>query len=74
MPATQKQPLEPLGISVADVSAMTGESVWTVKMKLRRGIYKAKKSGRRTIVDYQSVKHAWETLPAAQFLAPRQRA
>jgi hypothetical protein len=65
---------EPLGLSIADVAAMTGESVWTVKQKLRLGIYKAKKSGRRTIIVYESVKAAWADLPEAKFLPPTRRA
>jgi hypothetical protein len=65
---------EPLGLSIADVAAMTGESVWTVKQKLRLGIYKAKKSGRRTIIVYESVKTAWADLPEAKFLPPTRRA
>jgi hypothetical protein len=74
MSAPPNQTVEPLGISIADVSAMTGESVWTVKMKLRSGVYRAKKSGRRTIIIYQSVKEAWASLPEATFLAPPRRA
>jgi hypothetical protein len=74
MSAPQNQALEPFGLSIDDVSAMTGESVWTVKMKLRSGVYRAKKSGRRTIIIYQSVKEAWASLPEAKFLAPRRRA
>jgi hypothetical protein len=73
MSAPQNQPVEPLGVSIADVAAMTGESQWTVKQKLRSGIYRAKKSGRRTIIVFESVKQAWANLPEAKFLAPRQR-
>lgn len=64
---------EPLGLSIADVAAMTSELQWTVKQKLRSGVYRAKKSGRRTIIIYQSVKEAWANLPEAEFLAPRRR-
>jgi hypothetical protein len=71
--AAAGQLAEPLGLSIADVAAMTGESAWTVKQKLRLGIYKAKKSGRRTIIIYQSVKEGWESLPEAKFLPPTRR-
>ena len=64
---------EPLGVSIADAAKMTGESTWTVKMKLRQGIYRAKKSGRRTIIIFESVKAHWATLPDAKFLAPPER-
>jgi hypothetical protein len=64
---------EPFGLSVKDTAEATGESVWTVKQKLRAGTYKAKKSGRRTIVDYSSVKEAWQSLPDATFKPPTKR-
>jgi hypothetical protein len=65
---------EPLGLSINDVAKMTGESSWTVKHKLRLGIYKAKKSGRRTIIVYSSVKQHFANLPEAKFLPPTRRA
>jgi hypothetical protein len=49
------------------------ESVWTTKDKLRRGIYRAKKSGRRTLIEFASVKAAAEALPTATFAPPRRR-
>jgi hypothetical protein len=58
---------DPFGLSIADTAAMTAESVWTVKEKLRTGEYTAKKSGRRTIVVFQSVKDHWARLPDATF-------
>ena len=65
--------IEPFGLSIAKVAEITGESPWQVKQKLRNGTYKAKKSGRRTIVIYQTVKAAWENLPDATFKAPTPR-
>jgi hypothetical protein len=59
--------LKPFGLSIAKVAEITGESTWQVKQKLRDGTYKAKKSGRRTIVIYETVEAAWNSLPAAAF-------
>lgn len=59
--------IEPLGLSIKKTAEITGESTWQVKEKLRNGTYKAKKSGRRTIVIYQTVKAAWDSLPDAVF-------
>jgi hypothetical protein len=62
--------IEPLGVSIADASVLTSECEWRVKEKLRLGIYRAKKSGRRTIIDFQSIKEHWAALPEAKFLPP----
>lgn len=62
---------EPLALSIDDTAATTGESSWTVKQRLRRGDYKAKKAGRRTLVVYQSIKDFWERLPEATFMPPK---
>ena len=51
--------LESLGLSIKKTAEITAESPWQVKEKLRNGSYKAKKSGRRTIVIYQTVKAAF---------------
>jgi hypothetical protein len=65
--------MEKLGGSIREVSEATGESTWKVKDKLRRGVYRASKSGRRTIVEWQSVTEAWAGLPIAKFAPPRPR-
>jgi hypothetical protein len=57
------QSIKPLGISIKKTAEITSESEWQVKERLRRGEYKAKKSGRRTIVIYQSVEDRWNSLP-----------
>jgi hypothetical protein len=59
--------LKPFGLSIKKVAEITGESPWQVKEKLRRGIYRAKKSGRRTVVTFESVEAAWNALPDAKF-------
>jgi hypothetical protein len=61
------QGLKPLGLSIKETAAMTSESEWQVKEHLRRGEYRAKKSGRRTIIIYQSVEDHWNSLPDATF-------
>jgi hypothetical protein len=65
--------IEPLGLSIRQTAEITGESEWTVKQKLRNGTYKAKKSGRRTIIVYQSVVAHWNSLPDAKFCKPLRR-
>ena len=66
----ESQPIDPLTISIAETARITGESEWTVKNKLRLGTYQARKSGRRTLVVYASVKEANEALPEAKFAPP----
>lgn len=67
------QGLKPLGLSIKETAAVTGESQWQVKQKLRAGTYQAKKSGRRTIIIYASIEAAWDRLPNATFKAPVKR-
>jgi hypothetical protein len=64
---------EKLGASIREIAELTGESTWAVKDKLRKGTYRGRKSGRRTIVEFQSVREAWENLPIAKFAPPRPR-
>jgi hypothetical protein len=63
--------LEPAFLSVEAVAHFTGESAWTVKNKLRQGFYRARKSGRRTLVEMASVREHLATLPEAKFATPR---
>jgi excisionase family DNA binding protein len=65
--------IEPAFLSIAEAATYTAESQWTVKDKLRRGIYRAKKSGRRTLVDMASVKAHLADLPDAKFAKPSPR-
>ena len=62
-----------LGAEIAEVARRTGESPWMVKQKCRQGRYKAKKSGRRTIVIWSSVEEDFKNLPDAVFAPPRRR-
>jgi hypothetical protein len=65
--------IEKLAGSIKEIADATGESTWTVKDKLRRGVYRGRKSGRRTLVEFASVKEAWLSLPIAVFSPPRRR-
>jgi hypothetical protein len=62
--------LRPRLVSVTTTSAYTGESEWKVRDKLRRGIYRAKKSGRRTLIELASVDEDLDRLPDAKFGTP----
>jgi hypothetical protein len=61
---------EPEFLSISDAATYTAESEWTVKDKLRRGIYRAKKSGRRTLIIFSTVKDHLASLPDAKFAPP----
>lgn len=65
--------IEPVYVSIADAAKYTAESPWKVKDRLRRGIYTARKSGRRTLVEFSSVKAFAKTLPTATFAPPVDR-
>ena len=62
-----------LGWSIKKTAEKTSESEWKVKQKLRAGVYRAKKSGRRTIILPESVEANFRNLPDAQFAPPRQK-
>ena len=63
--------LKPRFVSIQDAAAYTSESTWVIKDLLRRGELKAKKAGRRTIVEFAGVKARAENLPDAKFAPPR---
>ena len=66
-------PPEPLLISIKDAAKLVGLSEWSVEDLLRRGIYRAKKAGRRTLIEFASVKAHTAALPSAKFAPPRER-
>ena len=72
-PSKSTADLEPLLISISDAARVTGESQWSVKMKLRSGAYKARKSGRRTLIIFETIKTHTAGLPDAKFAPPRER-
>jgi hypothetical protein len=65
--------LEPIFLSINETARITSDSPWRVKQLLREGVYKAKKSGRRTLVAFESIRRRCDTLPAAVY-APVRRA
>ena len=70
-----QQPDDALAWSIDTVALKTSECRYTVKTKARLGIYRAWKSGRRTLIDPQSVKDHIASLPVATFLPmPTRRA
>jgi hypothetical protein len=62
-----------LGWSIRKTSEKTSESPWKVKERLRAGQYRARKAGRRTIIEPASVREVWAKLPIATFAPPRVR-
>ena len=59
--------IEPAFVSKDDAARYIGGSIWQVEELLRRGVLKAKKSGRRTLVVFESVKAHAASLPDAEF-------
>jgi hypothetical protein len=66
--------LEPAFVSINDAAKYRAESPWKIKQLLRAGVLKAKKSGRRTLVTFASLKASIANLPDAEFLPPRTKA
>lgn len=64
---------EPLFYSVADTAHILAMSPWSVKDLLKRKLLRAKKAGRRTLIEGPSVRDYAASLPAATFMAPRHR-
>ena len=73
MQPSNTKPIEPVLVSIHDAADYTGESEWTVKQRLRDGVYKAKKSGRRTLIIFDTIKNYVATLPDAKFAPPAAR-
>jgi hypothetical protein len=65
--------IEPAFVSIQDAATYMAESSWTIKNRLRLGQLRARKSGRRTLVEFASLKEFAEALPAAKFAPPRNR-
>jgi hypothetical protein len=65
--------IEPAFVSVKFAAAFVAESPWAIKDKLRRGILRARKAGRRTLVEFQSLRDYAASLPTATFAPPRPR-
>lgn len=56
--------------TIKETAEVQRESVWTTKMKLRAGLYRAVKDGRRTKVLPESVLEYNAGLPVATFAPP----
>jgi hypothetical protein len=64
---------EPLFYSIDDTAHILAMSPWTVKDLLKRKVLRARKAGRRTLIEGPSVRDYAAALPAAKFLPPRRR-
>ncbi len=65
--------VEPAFLSIKDAAAYFAESEWQIKAALRRGDLTAQKSGRRTLINFESAKRRAASLPVAKFAPPRLR-
>ena len=64
---------QPFYVTISDAAYRLGVSEWSVKQLLRRGILRARKNGRRTSIEFDSLLKCAESLPPAKFAAPRRR-
>lgn len=65
--------IEPAFLSIDATAEYLHVSPWSVKELLRRHVLRAKKAGRRTLVEFGSVRAYAQSLPTAEF-APSRRA
>jgi hypothetical protein len=63
----------PLAVTVQETQRLTGESRSTIYNHIANGDYKAKKSGARLLILYDSIKHRIEALPDAKIKPSRPR-
>jgi excisionase family DNA binding protein len=61
------QKSDPLFYSVDDAAHELAMSKWWVREMLRRGVLRARKAGRRTIIENDSFRAYAAALPAAEF-------
>ena len=64
---------DPIFVSIADAAIALGLSVWQIKQELRGGKLRARKAGRRTVLEYSSVLELAKSLPKAEYAAPTRR-
>jgi hypothetical protein len=62
--------LEPLTVTIPQAEYLTGESRSQIYNRIGRGEYEAVKSGRRTLIVYDSIKRRIAQLPQANIKAP----
>jgi hypothetical protein len=65
--------IEPVACTIPRTSQITGESRSTVYGLVGEGVYEAVKSGRRTLIIYESIKRRFASLPRAVIKPPRPR-
>lgn len=65
--------LEPLTVTVEQTKRLTGELRSQIYNLIGCGAYQAVKSGRRTLVLYDSIKHRQAALPRAKIKPPKPR-
>jgi hypothetical protein len=64
---------DPMFEEITESARQLALSQWSIKDLLRKGKLRAKKAGRRTLVDVQSRKDYANSLPDAKFLEPKPR-
>jgi hypothetical protein len=65
--------LEPLTVTVEQTEHLTGESRSQIYNLIGCGAYQAVKSGRRTLILYDSIKRRQAALPRAKIKPPKPR-
>jgi hypothetical protein len=65
--------LAPLTVTVEQAEHLTGESRSQIYNRIGRGEYQALKSGRRTLITYDSIKRRIAALPKAAIRPPKPR-
>jgi len=66
--------MEPILLTLVDAGKISGMSRTRLFEELGKGTIAAKKSGRRTLIVYETLKSHIENLPPAVIRAPRQAA
>jgi hypothetical protein len=57
--------IEPVLVTIQAAARMIGNSQWTVRDKIKRGVLDAKKDGKRVLVTVTSIRRHVDGLPAA---------
>ena len=65
--------LEPIAVPIPEGERISGLSRSDIYRRLAAGELKAKKSGRRTLILYESLKQVMANLPDAKFTPPPKR-
>ena len=66
--------IEPLALTIEQTQQATGESRTQVYARIGTGEYQAVKSGRRTLIIFESIKRRIAALPPAKIKPSRPRA